>query len=179
MSLCMPGRHTRRAYVELYSFLTSALDGGDQPCSRCLNPRAQSLSGHSEEEQKLFPPPWNNPQTTQPISMSVFWVHYLGSLKCIPELKSTPVQNAEQFKSSLPICQWTSKFHLLLTEITQPIHSIKITTIPHHIQVLLSVTYCTLPNCYTLLSVTYYSIPWYTLLKAKGHYMWTYSEHKV
>jgi hypothetical protein len=101
-------------------------------------------------------------------------------LKCIPEIKTTPVQNAEQFKSSLPICHWTSKFHLLLTEITQPIHSTKITTIPHHIQVLLSVAYCTLPNCYTLLSVTYCTLPnWYTLLKAKGHYMWTFSEHKV
>jgi hypothetical protein len=139
--------------------------------------RAQSLSGHSEE-QKLFPSPWN--KTTQLITMSVYWVHYLGSLKCIPEIKTTPVQNAEQCKSSLPICQWTSKFHLLLTEITQPIHSIKITTIPHHIQVLLSVTYCTLPNGYTLLSVTYCTLPnWYTLLKAKGHYMWIYSEHKV
>jgi len=84
---------------------------------------AQSLSGHSEEEQKLFPLPWNNPQTTQPITMSLYWVHYLGSLKCIPEIKTTPLRNAEQFKSSLPICQWTYKFHLLLTEITHSIHS--------------------------------------------------------
>lgn len=82
----------------------------------------QSLSGRSEE-QKLFPLPWNNPQTIQTITMSLYWVYYLGSLKCIPEIKTTPLKNAEQFKSSLPKWKWTSKFHLLLTKFTQPIHS--------------------------------------------------------
>jgi hypothetical protein len=45
LPLCIPWRHTGGTEVQLHSFLTSALDGGEWPtsCSICIKPQENNL----------------------------------------------------------------------------------------------------------------------------------------